>query len=383
MQCPPTATPGRWMWLNGCEFGGGDDVVDVDADRVGGARELVGERDVHVAVGRLGELRQLGRLGAAHRPHLGVEERRVELGARAARPRALRPPTSFGYVARSRKTRPLNTRSGLNAVKKSSSARQAAAPPRAAARSASRVVPDRAPSSRSTTVVPRLQPARRSRRSTASSAPQSGLRVRVDVERRHGDDEVRALGDRGGRVGRRAQAPVADDLAQHVVEVAPRRGTAARRALTSSTTRSSMSQPTTSWPARAICAASGSPTLPSATTTAFMRAASLTVSPLRALSSTASAVTHGLQPRLERDDRRVVVAGDVGAERLVLDEQRLAAVEREARRVALGHAAQLLRGGPLDRPVGVLVQRQVAGRACRRRASRARRGSACGATSSA
>jgi hypothetical protein len=69
----------------------------------------------------------------------------------------------------------------------------------------------------------------------------------------------------------------------------------------------------------------------------------------------------GLQAGGERDHRRGVVAAHVGPEGLVLDEQRLAALQRVPRRVALGHPAQLLGGVPLDRHVGVLVERQVAG----------------------
>jgi len=40
-----------------------DDLVHVDAVLRGEARELVGQPDVDVAVGRLGELGHLGRLG--------------------------------------------------------------------------------------------------------------------------------------------------------------------------------------------------------------------------------------------------------------------------------------------------------------------------------
>ena len=81
MQWPPTATPGMVDVAEGLRVRRGDHAVDVDAHAVGVLGELVGQRDVHVAVGRLGELGQLGGLGRAHAPDLGVEERAVELDA--------------------------------------------------------------------------------------------------------------------------------------------------------------------------------------------------------------------------------------------------------------------------------------------------------------
>ena len=44
---------------------GRDDLEDVHADAVRVARELVGERDVHVPVRGVGELAELGGLGAS------------------------------------------------------------------------------------------------------------------------------------------------------------------------------------------------------------------------------------------------------------------------------------------------------------------------------
>ena len=93
-----------------------DHLEDVDAaDALGLARELIGQRDVHVAVGRLGELRELRGLAVAQVPDLCSQGR----CRRTQRPGSVlsgsTPPTSFGYVARSAKMRPLNTRSGLNA----------------------------------------------------------------------------------------------------------------------------------------------------------------------------------------------------------------------------------------------------------------------------
>ena len=49
--------------------GGVDHGVDVDVVRLGEDRELVGQRDVDVAVGGLGELGELGGLRAAHVPY--------------------------------------------------------------------------------------------------------------------------------------------------------------------------------------------------------------------------------------------------------------------------------------------------------------------------
>ncbi len=64
----------------GLAVGGLDDLLDVDPDPLGVAGELVGEGDVHVAIGRVGELAELGRLGAAHPDDLRVEDRGVEGG---------------------------------------------------------------------------------------------------------------------------------------------------------------------------------------------------------------------------------------------------------------------------------------------------------------
>ena len=45
--------------------------LDVDSFAVCKARQLVGESDVDVAVGRFGELDHLGRFGRSRRPDLG------------------------------------------------------------------------------------------------------------------------------------------------------------------------------------------------------------------------------------------------------------------------------------------------------------------------
>ena len=57
---------------------GRDHFGDVDAVQVGRPGELVGERDVDIAVGRVGELGEFGRLRRGHRDHFRVEHARVE-----------------------------------------------------------------------------------------------------------------------------------------------------------------------------------------------------------------------------------------------------------------------------------------------------------------
>ncbi len=57
-----------------------DDLLDVDSDAVGVEGEVVGEGDVDVAVGRVGDLAELGRFGAAHLHDLGVQDGVVEVG---------------------------------------------------------------------------------------------------------------------------------------------------------------------------------------------------------------------------------------------------------------------------------------------------------------
>ncbi len=52
-----------------------DDLLDVHPDAIRVSRELVGERDVDVAVGGIGELGELGGLGRRHRHDIGVEHR--------------------------------------------------------------------------------------------------------------------------------------------------------------------------------------------------------------------------------------------------------------------------------------------------------------------
>ena len=61
--------PGWWMWLNGWLLQASMTLVDVDTRALGGDGQLVGVGDVQVAVGRLGQLRQLGCLGRPEVPH--------------------------------------------------------------------------------------------------------------------------------------------------------------------------------------------------------------------------------------------------------------------------------------------------------------------------
>ena len=51
------------MWLYGWLLAPAMTSSHVHPDPVGVAGELVGQRDVDVAIGRVGELRELGRLG--------------------------------------------------------------------------------------------------------------------------------------------------------------------------------------------------------------------------------------------------------------------------------------------------------------------------------
>ena len=62
----------------GLAVGGRDHLLDVNADPVGVAGELVGESDVHIPVGRVGELAELCCLRGRHGNDLGVEDRGVE-----------------------------------------------------------------------------------------------------------------------------------------------------------------------------------------------------------------------------------------------------------------------------------------------------------------
>ena len=95
MQWPPTAMPGRVDVAVRLRVAGLDHLQHVDPVRPGEPGELVGQADVDVPVGGLGQLRQLRRLGAAEVPDavalrqvgplVELEHRAVELD-RAARP---------------------------------------------------------------------------------------------------------------------------------------------------------------------------------------------------------------------------------------------------------------------------------------------------------
>ncbi len=120
-------------------------------------------------------------------------------------------------MSRSRKTLPEETRSGLKATWNCEPARSPLACSRCGA-TRSRVVPTGTVVSRLTT-VPCVSPAADRLADGVDAAPVRA-RVLVDEQRRHGDDELGALGDGGGRVGRRAQAPAGDDLGERLLEAA-------------------------------------------------------------------------------------------------------------------------------------------------------------------
>ena len=164
------------------------------------------------------------------------------------------------------------------------------------------------------------------------------------------DDEVGA-GDRGGGVGRRLDR-------QRLLDAGLVGKRAPCPARTSSTTRSSMSHPTTSCPALAICTASGSPILPSATTTARIRAWTRLAGASRSR-ATASATRTVSRPSSSVTMARLLAA-DHRQHGLQLGAQRLGLGDRKARHVALGHAALLLQPRR-GRAVAVAVQRQVGG----------------------
>ena len=176
--------------------------------------ELVGEADVEVAVGRLGELRQLGRLRGAHRPHVGVEERAVEVDA--ARLAALAEPADELRVGREvAQDAPAEHALGaeddpevlLRAQSRGGLERRGDAGARR---------PDR---------DGRLDRDRRARSQAGADRGDHrveggpvGLGVRVDVQRRHRHDEIGPLGHGGRRVGRGPQAPAPHGLAQRLLQ---------------------------------------------------------------------------------------------------------------------------------------------------------------------
>ena len=163
--------------------------------------------------------------------------------------------------------RPLKTRSGLKTVKKSCSALSPLAAS-SATEMRPRVVPTGSVVSIAI-VVPACRPAPIAA-TAASSAPQSGLAFPSTASggtatTRSGPSATAAVVSSWAR-----SAPLAITSASACSSPAsPGNGGSAR--LTSSTTSGLMSQPTTLWPLRAICTASGSPILPSATTTTCIR----------------------------------------------------------------------------------------------------------------
>ena len=173
MQCPPTATPGPVDVAERLGVGGGDHAVDVEPERVGVARELVGEARCS------GRGRSSRRAWPARPPRRSPSPTPRRRGTRRRAPRraprraSLSPPTSFGYVARSREHAPAEHPLGAEDDPEVLARRAGRWPPRAPGRCASRVRADRAPSSRS----PRSCPAAARRpmsATTASSTRQSG-----------------------------------------------------------------------------------------------------------------------------------------------------------------------------------------------------------------
>ena len=210
----PDGDPGAVDVAEGLRVGGGDDAVEVDPGAVGEARELVGQRDVHVAVGGLGELGQLGGLGGAHRPHLRVEEAAVELDpARLAG--GAEPAQELGVGREVAEHAPAVDALGAEDGEELVLGAQAAV-----ARERRRdPVAGRADGQR------RLDRHRGARLQAGADVGQHRVEraevrtgVGVDDQRRHRHDELRAAGDRLRGVGRRPQAPVADDLGQRLGE---------------------------------------------------------------------------------------------------------------------------------------------------------------------
>ena len=112
MQCPPTPMPGRWMCENGCELAASItrlmSIPARSANRANSfASAMLTSRYVVSAsfVNSAASAEPIARTSASRNARYSSTPRRS--------PSTLRPPTSFGYVSRSRKIRPEYTRSGL------------------------------------------------------------------------------------------------------------------------------------------------------------------------------------------------------------------------------------------------------------------------------
>ena len=358
MQCPPTATPGAVDVAEGLRVGGGDHAVEVDAGAVGEARELVGQRDVHVAVGGLGELGQLGGLGGAHRPDLGVEEAAIELDPAGLAGRA-EPAQELGVGREIAEHAPavdaLGAEDGEELVL---GAQAAVARERRARPGCGSCRP--AASSR----PPRWCPPagrRRCRPAPRPAWPKSG---RASASTTSGGTATTSSAPPAtacGGVGGRAQAPVADDLGQRVGEPV----LAGERRLRGV---DEVDRGRVDVAADHLVAGAGDLGGERQADLAQrdddrpqMATSTATVAPPRALASAASATSTVSRPSASVTTGRVGVACEQVAERLELDQQRLAAGQRVARRVALGDAAQRLGVLPVRRHVAVLVEGQVGG----------------------
>ena len=194
--------------------GGLDHALAVEAARVGESCDLIRERDVHVAVGRLGELRQLRGLRRAHRPHGRAEERLVELDAALL--------AGIGQAAH-------ELRVGLE-VPEDPAAEDALGAEHGeevllAGEPAGRLECGRDPLAGGADRERRLDADGRPGLQPAADVSDDGVKDPpvdahgvVDHQRRHGDHEVRTVGDgrRGVRDG--AQAARGDELGQGVLE---------------------------------------------------------------------------------------------------------------------------------------------------------------------
>jgi hypothetical protein len=196
----------------GLRVGGGDDPVDVDPGAIGEARELVGEGDVDVAIGGLGQLGQLGRLRGAHRPDLGVQETAVQRHAArlAAGAEAAHQLGVGGQVA---EHAPAVDALGTEDAEELVLGAQSAALGERGGDARARRAHGHGRLDRHGGAGP--QPGADVAEDGVEGPP-IGLRVGIDEQRGHGDHELGAGGHRLARVGGRGQPSVGDDLCEHL-----------------------------------------------------------------------------------------------------------------------------------------------------------------------
>ena len=211
---PPDADTGTVDVRERLGVGGIDHPVDVDPGAVGEPGELVGERDVDVAVGRLGELRQFGRLRGAHRADLGAEERAVQLD-RALLARLAQTPDELRIgvevLEDPARVHPLGAVDGVEVL--------LGTQPRRLGERGRDALPGGPDRQRRLDAHdgPGLQsPADVGEHRIEHAEVRAG--VGVDDERRHRDHQLGALGDRRGRIGGRPQPPRRDDFGQRLSE---------------------------------------------------------------------------------------------------------------------------------------------------------------------